>query len=801
MLARYHTRVGGAQWAPLRRVIFLLLALLPIITARAAPNLSSARVVSASPENTLAVTTTADVVDGNTSSFSALNGEPGPDGAISLREALLSANATPTATLDLTITFSIPITDSGHDQASDTWTIFVGSGTGPEFATNLPPLTRGRIHIDGSTQPSAGNSLSIVLDGGNDFEVPTNGLTITSGNNVVRGLTIVNFFDNGISISGSTAAYNQVAGCYLGPNADGLSAPPKETNNGVGVLLADGAHHNTIGGSASSDSNLISGNGADAGVLIKDAATTNNTILGNWIGVDVTGRAALPNALAGVLIAGGAHGNTIGGVTAGARNLISGNSFGGVVLQAAATANNMVAGNWIGVDATGQVALPNAEAGVWIDDAQHNQIGGAGQGNLISGNDAGINIYGGDANTIAGNTIGLAANGAALGNHDVGIYIQAGASDNVVGGASAAVRNIISANGIGSTPYGQGIYIEGTGTTTNTIQGNYIGVGASGNAAGFGNRREGILIGYGAEANIVGGSAPSAGNVIAYNGGGGITLRSAWNKVIGNLIGWGADRSTILGNQSNGIWIWNPNNQIGPGNQIGNSHLSGIQLIAPDTGTFSNTLIFSNTLKSNQRSGICVVRASAIITGNELFDNGGQPGTDPNCGIQGIQGGIVLTGTLATSVLSNIIQDNTGAGVTVRSGAENSLLGNSISGNTKGGIVLQFGGNGNIAAPKSVSAIRDAGRLEVSGASCAFCHVEIFNDDGDQGRVFIRAVTAQADGSFSTTLPASLLSLPFVTATNTDSNGNTSPFAIPAHISSVRPPPVYLPIIHMPKRP
>src|SRR5262249_21896376 len=59
----------------------------------------------------LVVTTTADTVDGTTTSVANLIANPGADGRISLREAILATNAT--AGPD-TITFGIPLTDANH---------------------------------------------------------------------------------------------------------------------------------------------------------------------------------------------------------------------------------------------------------------------------------------------------------------------------------------------------------------------------------------------------------------------------------------------------------------------------------------------------------------------------------------------------------------------------------------------------------------------------------------------------------------------------------------------------------------
>ena len=101
--------------------------------------------------------------------------------------------------------------------------------------------------------------------------------------------------------------------------------------------------------------------------------------------------------------------------------------------------------------------LGSDEYGVSIDGGQNNTVGGttAGERNVISGNFVGVLVEGAAAtgNRVEGNYVGTDKNGTApLGNYH-GVLLT-GASGNTVGGTSAAERNVISA----SQFYGVGDY-------------------------------------------------------------------------------------------------------------------------------------------------------------------------------------------------------------------------------------------------------------------------------------------------------------------------------------------------------
>jgi CSLREA domain-containing protein len=125
-----------------------------------------------------------------------------------------------------------------------------------------------------------------------------------------------------------------------------------------------------------------------------------------------------------------------------------------------------------------------------------------------------LSMSGADNNTIAGNFIGTDPGGTqeGLGSNN-GVVIVDGAANNNLGGTSPGARNVISGNG-------DGVVINGTGSTGNNVMGNYIGTTKSG-SGDLGNRDSGVLIGT--PGNLVGDNDQSDGftnaaNIIAFNG-------------------------------------------------------------------------------------------------------------------------------------------------------------------------------------------------------------------------------------------------------------------------------------------
>ena len=286
---------------------------------------------------------------------------------------------------------------------------------------------------------------------------------------------------------------------------------------------------------------MISGNAVD-GVAIVGAGATSNVVLGNFIGIDRTGTAAVPNAMHGVEIY-QASGNTVGGSVAGAGNVISGNLVDGVVMQNG-SGSNTVAGNFIGTNAAGTAAIPNGQDGVEAAlNSANNIIGGvvAAVRNLISGNIASgvdLALTGVSGNQIEGNYIGTDVSGLLrLANGANGVIIQGGPSGNTIGGVTATpgtgAGNVISGNSSAN------IAITGqiAATGANTVLGNLIGTTATGSAA-MTNGQDGVEI-FQSTSNVIGGTLAGSRNVISANSRYGVSLfQSAnGNLIAGNSIG------------------------------------------------------------------------------------------------------------------------------------------------------------------------------------------------------------------------------------------------------------------------
>jgi hypothetical protein len=219
--------------------------------------------------------------------------------------------------------------------------------------------------------------------------------------------------------------------------------------------------------------------------------------------------------------------------------------------------------------------------------------------------ESGIRLSGGGSHIIEGNFIGTDVAGTAGLANNGGVFVD-NSPANRIGGISVAARNIISGNDPLSGP-ADGILILGSGATGNLVQGNLIGVDATGVVA-LGNSNHGVRLWEGCDGNTIGGTTAGAGNVISGNGFYGLGLIPDWPStagvpvdgtvVLGNFIGTDGGGSVDLGNAGGGVFIVGSNNTIG-----------GLTPAA------------SNLVSGNDGYGISIADTGSGSTGNQVLGN------------------------------------------------------------------------------------------------------------------------------------------------------------------------------------
>ena len=409
-------------------------------------------------------------------------------------------------------------------------------------------------------------------------------------------------------------------------------------------------------------------------------------------------------------------------ITAG-NSVVSGliiNRFSSDGVELTENGGNIVEGNYIGTDATGTVDQGNAFQGLNIA-SSNNLIGGtvATARNVVSGNDnTGILITAGTiGNVVQGNFVGTNAAGtAALGNGSGVVTMgQSGNfSSHTIGGTVPGSRNIISGN------KGTGVLIGGT-LTGSLVQGNFIGTDVTGTAA-IGNLSDGVLINFGSAKNTIGGTTTAARNVISGNGANGVRSDYHPNTIQGNFIGTQQNGLSPLGNSANGVLI---NSTVN--NAIGGS--------ASGAG---------NTIGFNGGAGVLMLGASSTVSSNAVFANTGLgidlegDGVTPNDPCDGDSG---ANNRQNTPVITS---SNSSSGSTTIQGALDSAPNVSFK--------IEF---------------FSSGACDPSGTG--------------EGEKFIGSTAVTTDSgcraSFVVNFPIAVPAGSFITATATDSNGNTSEFA------------------------
>lgn len=299
-------------------------------------------------------------------------------------------------------------------------------GNGVHVALGSNNLVQGNyIGVNAAGTAALPNENGIVFFNASNNTI---GGSTAAHRNVVSGNRNV-----GISIDSSNS--NVIQGNFIGTNAAGDAAVSNTFDN----IRLSGTSSNTLIGGSTATPGTAPGN-VVLNIFLNGG--TQTLIQGNLIGTNAAGTADITNSFTGVRVWGDA---IVGGSTPGTRNVISGFSEG---ISVANSGGGSVLGNFIGTDITGTVAIPNIITGISVGtNIKGTKIGGtnAGEGNVISGNGIGVRL---DVNNsiVKGNFIGTRLDGATALPNGRGIEISDSSRENVIGGTEPGAANTIAFN-------------------------------------------------------------------------------------------------------------------------------------------------------------------------------------------------------------------------------------------------------------------------------------------------------------------------------------------------------------------
>ncbi len=411
----------------------------------------------------------------------------------------------------------------------------------------------------------------------------------------IRGLAITGA-QTAISLQG--APRTKIQENWFGVALGGASGP-----NGTGVLVDPGSNRSLIGGEGLGQGNVFAGNTAD-GLDIHGGREVK--VYSNYFGVEPDGITPSPNGGDDIEVV--ATGGEVAGTEIGTRvrpvgvasqgcdwgcNVISGAGVDGVDLQGEAgespATSTSVLGNYIGVNADGTAAIPNADAGVQVGEAAHTIVGGpsAGETNRIVGGSVGV-LAGPAAGDLAirGNLIGIDAAGAGtLSPPDEGIVVDSAELASPTLEAEIAGNEIGMKGGVAIAQRGQGAWIH-----DNEIFGAQTGIKTF-SPSEYGNVVEGNLI----EGSTAGGILVEnnlneiVGNEVLGAGGPGIWIQGIVSEATQNVVGGdvGGDENVIDGSAGAAIEVSDKeatDNEVARNRGAGNGGLF-VDLVAASPAT------------------------------------------------------------------------------------------------------------------------------------------------------------------------------------------------------------------------
>lgn len=387
----------------------------------------------------------------------------------------------------------------------------------------------------------------------------------------------------------------------------------------------------------------------------------------------------------------------IGGVSSSARNIIISNTLNGISSIVLGGTSPQILGNFIGVAADGVTPAGNGENGIKVRYSQNVTIrGGDGYPQIISGHSQngiflspnGSYVQFCSNITIQGNFIGTDITGTNAIPNNTGIYIWGGLR-NTIGGTSPGQRNVIAGN------HGKGIDIAGIKVLeifghSNTVYGNYIGLGADGETPLPNDVGVQVTGGWG---NRIGGASPGQGNHFGQadfehvwiNAG---SLQAYSNTVQGNLFGFSASTQTLTAGRT-GVRIGSASNNLVGGATAGaRNYFGGV-----DTGVYidgtnaRNNRVIGNwigvkpdgTASIIHRYGVEIYHAPNNEVGGTTADEQNVIGACQWYGIRihgaGSSGNLVQGNLLGADPTSSFSISNRYAGVDIAGGAYSNRIG------------------------------------------------------------------------------------------------------------------------------
>ncbi|MBU0629656.1 MAG: hypothetical protein KKC80_01905 [Candidatus Margulisbacteria bacterium] len=490
----------------------------------------------------------------------------------------------------------------------------------------------------------------------------------------------------------------------------------------------------------------------------------------------------------------------------------SGNGKLGSLININGARGNLVRSCYLGTNASGDMAAPLAsDIGVYIANGANNIIGTAGLGNVISANGLyGVCVAAGQENKIAANFIGTDRTGTIdLGNTYYGVWLYDGANNNTIGGRDSNEGNVISGND------NLGIYVSGTGSNSNEVYGNIIGLDRTGRFD-LGNNQEGVSIYSGANFNRIGNGQNNGRNIISGNNRYGVVIGADSNVVAGNYIGTDIDGLSAVSNDWGGVSLYSAakNNLLYAGNVISGNNEAGISIVG--MGVNSNE-VSGNTIIGNSGDGVNIrqgAKYNRIGGGGNIISNNGHngvylvdPGTSYNelsnnfIGIDAASAeagnswfGVYIDNKAGANIIgpSNVVAFNGDfmhpAGIFLNSSQSTQELisRNSIYENYGRGILLLNGANIMIPSPVIIATSynQPTGELALTVSASPNARVEIFKARGGQGEKYLWSFSASASGEVDSSITCpGLLAGDTLVATQRDNLQNTSEFSLVKEIN------------------